>query len=308
MPLNAWFLVGPTAVGKTAVAHRLAERLEATLISADSMLVYKEMDIGTAKPSPAERGSLVYWGLDLTTPDHSFSVGDYLRAVHGQCATSTDRVIVVGGTGLYVDALVRGITSQPAVDSAERARLEALFESGGVAALQHDLEQKAPGRLAELADPKNPRRLIRAIELAGQGIVSASMMKRDQVRPRYTGLRMEPGDLAIRIEERVRTMYRQGLLEEASALRRRYPHISETAKQAIGYAEAWAALDGKMTTDEAMSVTALRTRQLAKRQLTWFRHQAEMTWVDAKPGASITDTVASVQAQWELHGTTPLHV
>lgn len=304
--LNAFFLVGPTAVGKTAVAHELARRTQATLLSADSMLVYRGMDIGTAKATRAECEGLTYWGLDLVTPDQPFSVGDYLRAVQQQRGSSAGRVIVVGGTGLYVDALVRGLRSQPAADPVERARLEELHIVGGLAALQKELEQRAPGRLAELADPRNPRRVIRAIELAGQGILSRAMLERETPRPRLIGLNMEATALSNRIEERVRKMYAQGLLEEAASLRAAYPEISETARQAIGYAEAWAVLDGTMTRADAVSLTAQRTRQLAKRQQTWFRHQAEMTWVEANPGASVADTASLVEAQWEAHGTTPL--
>jgi tRNA dimethylallyltransferase len=311
MGLHAWFLVGPTAVGKSAVAHVLAERLQATIISADSMLVYRGMDVGTAKPTAMERGSVPYWGIDCVTPDQPFSVGDYLRTLHRQCdqlPAPPDRVMVVGGTGLYVDCLLRGLTSRPAPDLAERARLDALQAHGGLAALHHELEQRAPGRLSELADPHNPRRVIRAIELAGQGVLSKAMLERGPARPRLMGLSMASAELGRCIEERVCGMYKQGLLAEAEALRAQFDQLSETARQAIGYAEAWAVLDGRMTQAEAIIITARRTRQLAKRQMTWFRHQAEMHWVEINAATSVTDRARLIQAQWELHGTNALQL
>ena len=310
MALHAWFLVGPTAVGKSAVAQWLAEKRKATLVSADSMLVYRGMDIGTAKPSPAERGEVPYWGLDCVEPDQSFSVGDYLRSLAGlaQAESSGRPLIVVGGTGLYIDCLLRGLTSRPPPDLLERARLESLHRQGGVPALQAEVERLAPGRLAELADPRNPRRLIRAIELAHQGVLSKTMLQRGPPKPRLTGLRMDPAQLAGRIARRVQTMYHQGLLEEARALRGRYPALSETARQAIGYAEAWQVLDGTLAPSAAQEITARRTRQLAKRQLTWFRHQADMAWIEAEPGATVARIAASVEAQWELDGPTTLHL
>lgn len=309
--MNAWFLVGPTAVGKTAVAHYLAKRLGATVISADSMLVYRGMDIGTAKPSPAERREVSYWGLDCVEPDRAFSVGDYLRAIQealAQAHPAPRQLIVTGGTGLYVDCLIRGLTSRPAIDQSLRAELEELHRQEGLAGLQNRLRCVAPGRLEELADPKNPRRVIRAIELAAEGITSQAMLARTTQRPALVGLNMPGPDLQERITRRVHHMYEHGMLEEAAGLRKRFPVLSETARQAIGYAEAWSHLDGACTRAEAQQATIQRTRQLAKRQLTWFRHQADLTWVEITAATSVTDMAVSVQAQWERHGPTPLQL
>ena len=311
MPVHAWFLAGPTAVGKTAVAHLLAARLRATLLSADSMQVYRGMDIGTAKPTPAERAGLTYWGLDLVDPDQPFSTGEYLRALGEQRArdpAAAARVVVVGGTGLYLRALALGLDGRPAPDPAERARLEQLLQTGGRAALQAELERRAPGRLATLADPQNPRRLIRAIELAGLEGTGSSMAPRPTAPLRLCGLAMDPPALTARIETRVAAMYENGLLEEAASLLRRYPEISPTARQAIGYAEAWAVGAGTMTPAEARAATARRTRQLAKRQLTWLRHQAATTWIEVRAGDSVADIADRVQTQWESDGPIPLHI
>lgn len=311
MPQQAWFLVGPTAAGKSAVAQRLAEQKQTAIISADSMLVYRGMDIGTAKPSAAERRSVTYWGMDCVEPDQTFSAGDYLRILREQAGVSCEESvprIVVGGTGLYMACLLNGLREGPPVDRALRESLETLHREGGVAALQRALEQQAPGRLAQLADPKNPRRLIRAIELAQAGVGTPEWDDDRSARPMLVGLRVPADRLAENIERRVYAMYENGLLAEASALRQRYPQCSETARQAIGYAEAWAHLDGACTREQAIRKTILRTRQLAKRQTTWFRHQARVEWVDWAPGQSVDDIALAVDAQWRLHGPAPLHI
>ncbi len=311
MSLRACFIVGPTATGKTAVAQYLAEQGSGTILSADSMLVYRGLDIGTAKPTPAERGSVPYWGIDCVDPDQEFSAGDYLRVIAAAArATCPEpaRVIVVGGTGLYVDVLLRGLTSRPALDQALRTRLEELHQAGGVPALQAELDRVAPGRRQELSDDRNPRRLIRAIELAGQGIRSASDLPTKAPKPCLVGLQRNPGELQERIRQRVHHMYQSGLLAEAEALRRQYPLISKTARQAIGYAEAWACLDGKISQSQAEAATVLRTRQLAKRQMTWFRHQATMAWVEADPARSTASIAQAVEAAWKRHGPTTLFI
>ena len=312
IPRQAFFLVGPTAVGKTAVAHELARRMDAVLLSADSMLVYRGMDVGTAKPSLAERAEFDYRGLDLVDPDKPFSVGDYLAAVRAELAArpvASRPILVVGGTGLYVDCLCRGLSSRPAANPALRGELEALFRTGGVEGLQAELDRRAPGRRAELADARNPRRLIRAIELAAAGIHSAAALQRlAGDRPRLVGLRMDPDLLKRRIEMRVLAMYAGGLLEEADGLRARFPQLAPTAMQAIGYAEAWRVLEGASTTAAAIEATAVRTRQLAKRQLTWFRHQADVHWVDVAPETSVAGIASAVQAHWKNDGPTSLQL
>ena len=305
MSLPAWFLVGPTAAGKSAVAQRLAERRGALVISADSMLVYRGMDIGTAKPTRAERGSVPYIGLDCVEPDQLFSVGDFLRVVRDALAArsvTSAPILVVGGTGLYVSCLLRGLAAHPPPDPAARQTLEALFQTGGLVALQAELERLAPGRLQTLSDSRNPRRVIRAIEMARDGSASQPWRDAESSAPPLCGLRWAPGDLERRIVQRVEAMYDGGLLEEAAALRRAYAALSDTARQAIGYAEAWGVLDGSLTREQAQAITVRRTRQLAKRQATWFRHQVPVSWVDAKPGQSVDDMADAVEAQWEKHG------
>lgn len=333
---TAWILAGATATGKTAVAQVLAERLGCAILSADAMLVYRGMDIGTAKPSPAERGSVPYFGIDLVTPAESFSTGLWLAdaaralrvaatahedvrppssrtAMEGECPheprvdSSIPRggLIVAGGTGLYLKALTAGFDSEQA-DPARRAHWQALFENDGLAALQSALTERAPGALKNLADPSNPRRLIRALEhLDARGCLPSSW-KEAAPPAAILALRLPREQLHRRIERRVATMFRLGLVDEVRTLRQAYPAWSATALQAIGYAEVCALLDGTLSEAAAFERIVIRTRQLAKRQETWFRHQMQTVWLDideTDPPALIAPRVLDL---WRQHGPTPV--
>ena len=276
----AFFLVGPSGVGKSAVAHRLAFEDHRDIVSVDSMLIYRGMDIGTDKPNASERREVRYSGIDLATPDQSFSVGDFMRHAALVFGVAGEQPLVaVGGTGLYVKCLTEGLDLLPAAAEAIRQKANTLLEEGGVEALQQALREKAPEAYLALADKQNPRRLIRALELAEQG---ASPPRSWPLRksPPIIGLEMKMGDLYKKIERRVSRMFDEGLLDEVRALREEYPSWSKTALQAIGYAEALACLDGTLPLREAMERTALRTRRLAKRQMTWLRRNELMMWAD----------------------------
>lgn len=307
---TAFLLVGPTAVGKTAVAHQLARQDGYDILSADSMAIYRGMDVGTAKPTAAERAQVAYAGIDLADPGETFNVGSYLahaRVAVSAAAARGRPLLVVGGTGLYIKCLTAGLTAAPGAQPEVRARYQGLFEREGVAGLQDALRKRAPERLAALADPRNPRRLLRALELAEIGHVAA-VDSAPAARPHLLGLQMDMAHLQERIAARVTAMYAGGLLEEARWLRERTPVLSATAAHAIGYAEAFQVLDGQLDEKSARLLTAQRTRQLAKRQLTWFRHQATMTWIDVNPHMSIADMAAAVRAHWNLHGPTSLAI
>jgi len=316
-PSTAWILAGATATGKTAVAQILAEQLGCAILSADAMLVYRGMDIGTAKPSAPERGAVPYFGLDLVTPAETFSTGLWLadarrafetagtlsRAVRDNPPASS--LIVAGGTGLYIKALTDGLAGV-AADPAARAHWQELFKREGLAALQRELAERAPGALASLADPSNPRRIIRALEHVEARGGPPEHWKRDTSAASIAVLRLHREQLHARIKRRVADMFRQGLVDEVRALRRSYPAWSTTASQAIGYAEACALLDGALTQAEAAERIVIRTRQLAKRQETWFRHQAQAVWIDieeADPPARIAQRVHGV---WRQYGSTPV--
>ena len=322
----AWILAGATATGKSAVAQLLAERLGCAILSADAMLVYRGMDIGTAKPCPAERGSVPYFGIDLVTPADTFSTGQWLadaaracRSTQTSAAMEGERpreppaesplpacgLIVAGGTGLYLKALTAGFDSA-AADPASRARWQALFDREGLDALREALAERAPDALAALADPSNPRRLIRALEHLDAHGSLPQQWKTDTPAPPVTVLRLPRKQLHARIERRAAAMFRQGLVEEVRALRQTFPVWSATARQAIGYAEVCALLDGVLSEKAAFEKIVIRTRQLAKRQETWFRHQTRAVWLDIDETDPPAHIAGRVLETWRQHGPTPV--
>jgi len=307
---QAFFLLGPTASGKSAVAQYIAEREGQRIVSADSMNLYRGMDIGTAKPSASDRGKVDYIGVDLAGPTEKFSVANYLDAV--MPAFESDREIIVsGGTGLYIKCLTEGFADVPPENTALRTELEKLSF--------HALEKRAQVDAAEryksltTDDRQNPRRLVRILEKSCGGS-AASPTGRSGLRPSNSwnsapkptliGLHVEREELHRRIEQRVGQMYAAGLLDEATELIKR--DLSATALQAIGYAEAFAVLKNEMTPDEAKEKTVIRTRQLAKRQMTWFRNQLNVEWINVAEYETIEKLATAVSNAWEKHGATPL--
>ncbi len=323
--MRAFVLVGPTAVGKSDVAQWIAERTGSAILSADSMLVYRGMDIGTAKPTPSERGSVPYFGIDCVDPGQPFSTGAWLSFVRRQLAADEGMengkwkmenssgshspfsilhspfLIVAGGTGLYIKALLCGLDAPPS-DPVSRARWTALFESGGLSALRAAVDANPAARtLLSDGDLANPRRLIRALERADAGDVPSGDGR--TVFGQYVaGLTMPREMLAARIERRIGKMFAAGLVDEAVAVREASGGLSSTACGAIGYAEALAVADGRMSQAEAAERIAARTRQLAKRQMTWFRHQLDVEWVEVGE----TDTPATIGPKimevWKRNG------
>ncbi|MCE9614171.1 MAG: tRNA (adenosine(37)-N6)-dimethylallyltransferase MiaA [Lentisphaerae bacterium] len=306
---RAYVLVGPTAVGKSGVAQWVAEQHGFAILSADSMQVYRGMDIGTAKATRAERERATYFGLDLADPSHPFSVSDWLAAAREACRTVAPRpLIVVGGTGLYLRCLVEGLHAGPAPDPVARARWEGVLAEEGVGGLQAALRARDPTALAALADPQNPRRLMRALERYGGGGVSPAprAWPSHPAHVPFVGLRLPAAALQSRIELRVRAMYDQGLMMEVEHLLGGPAPLSETARQAIGYAEAFAARDGQCARADAIARTIQRTRQYAKRQRTWFARQANVSWIDITPDLSVDVIARAVLQRWQDLGPTVL--
>jgi len=307
-----FFLVGPTAVGKSAVAQRLAEAGGWHILSADSMLVYKGMDIGTAKPSPDERARVRYWAVDLGDPDQPFSVAPYLeeaRRAFETAARLRARLIVVGGSGLYVKALLHGLSKGPGPAAGARARWTRLLEEQGLPALQEALRTGYPPWYEALADKQNGRRLIRALEQAEAGVEAPPRTWTQAGEPHpLVGLNRPRAQLHERIEERVRLMYRNGLLQETERLLAATPGLGPTAGQAIGYAEAADCLRGRCSEAEAIARTIARTRQLAKRQMTWFRRQSQVRWIEVEKGMTTEAMAGLVAAEWEKMGATPVEL
>lgn len=297
MNASAHFLVGTTASGKSAVAQYLAERDGRLIVSADSMNLYRGMDIGTAKPAAADQSSVDYIGIDLAEPTEKFSVANYLDAVRPAFESGRE-IIVAGGTGLYVKCLTEGFDDVPPENSALRAELEVL----DFPALQQRAQTDAAELYSKLTedDRQNPRRLIRILEKE----VPTEKKWNSNPKPTLVGLRVERAVLHQRIEQRVEQMYAAGLLDEARELIKL--DLSQTALQAIGYAEAFAVLNHEMTLEEAKEKTIIRTRQLAKRQMTWFRNQLHVEWVDVADFQGVEPLAEAVSHAWKKHGATPV--
>lgn len=309
-PFYGWFLVGPTASGKTAAAHLLARRLGADVLSADSMLVYRGLDIGTAKPDAVMRREVRYWGVDVADPGENFSAGRYRQvALEAFRRAEADGrpMVVVGGTGLYIKVLTHGLARRQPPDPEGRAKWEKLWRAEGVEGLQRALFARDAEVYRALADPRNPRRLIRALEgLADDGVSLRPAWRTLEEGPAMPGLFLPRPLLWSRIQERVRRMYAEGLLDEVRGLMVRGGGLGQTAGQAIGYAEAAAVLRGVLGAEEAMAATAAATRRLAKRQMTWFRHQARVVWIEVDAAMSTEQIADAVARVWEVNGPHPV--
>ncbi len=275
-------ICGATATGKTALSLALAQRIPgAEIVSADSRQVYRGMDIGTAKVTAAERALVAHHGLDLVNPDEPFTAADYQRealsALQGIAARG-GVALLVGGTGLYVRAVARGfVLDETGRDLDVRAGLERRLAGEGLHVLVAELRSRAPQTAARV-DTDNPRRVVRALErVAVQGDRPPPAPRGYPARSVWVGLDTEREEHALSIEQRARAQFGSGLLEEAAALRERYePDLP--AFSAVGYREAFNVLAGTSTVEQAIERTAARTRQLARRQRTWFRAEPDVKW------------------------------
>ena len=301
-----YVLVGPTASGKSSVAEFIAKREGWHVLSADSMQVYEGLDISTAKTPESEGEGISYSGLDLvpiTTRFTAWQYRQYAISVLRDYAAKHISTIVVGGSGLYVRALTEGLREVPDSDPEFHKRWMSVMEECGIDGLQKKLEDVFPGLLEQVQDPQNPRRLIRAAErYEASGEVGEENWRPVAEQPVITGLRWESGPLRARIFQRVDQMYNCGLLDEAERLIDRGLSDSPTARQALGYQEAMLCLDGVMTESEARERTVTRTWQLAKRQMTWFRHQANVDWIDVDDAMSTDGIAEKVMHSWRKYG------
>jgi len=284
-----YFLGGPTASGKTDVAHLLADRMGLRLLSVDSMMVYRGMDIGTAKPTPGEQERYGYAGLNLVDPGQAFSTGHWIRAVSGQLDERP--TLAVGGTGLYFKALMLGLDE----DTEELRK-----DTPDPEQMRRELEELQPGILARLSDPDNPRRLERALMRVREGRELPGRWTGDRGKP-LPVLKWQTEVLNHRIEQRIRRMFEQGLLEEVRRLHSE-GILTGTASQAIGYLEAESVLKGEASLEEAIQTLATRTRRYAKRQRTWFRNQMDSRWIDIDSGTEVTTVARKVAEVWDETG------
>lgn len=277
--LNAVYLTGPTAVGKSEISLLLAERLDAEIIALDAMTLYQGMDIGTAKPSAADRKRIPHHLLDTVSPQQLSNLDQYLVAaaeVVRDLAQRGKTALFVGGSPLYLKACLRGLSELPAPDDDYRAELHAQAAAQGVESLHARLAGVDPAAAAKIAST-DLRRIVRSLEIykaTGQP-PSQLRQRHDQLAPAHVpviALVRDRPQLYQRINQRVEEMFAQGLAAEAAALPR---PLSQTALQAVGYAEAFAYNEGTITLAQAIEQTQLRTRHYAKHQMTWFRNLKE---------------------------------
>ena len=273
-------VVGPTASGKSALAEALALRLSGEIISCDSMQIYRGMDIGTAKPTPAERARVPYHLVDILSPFEDFSAADYAQAADAAIADVRKRArlpILCGGTGLYLETLLRGAPRTPAADPVIRERLAAEAEKVGSEALYARLAAVDPVSAAAI-HPNNVRRVLRALEIAETTGLPKSEWDRQNADPSLRDraavicLTFEDRNLLYeRIEKRVTEMFRAGLIQETRALQEAGVfERSATAAAAIGYKEILPYLSGQCDLETARNTLILSTKHYAKRQITWF--------------------------------------
>lgn len=281
------FLAGPTASGKTAVALVLAERIGGEIIALDSMSLYRGMDIGTAKPSRDEQARVPHHLIDVIDPHEDYSVAEYVSAAGEVCREIVERgriPLFVGGTGLYLRAVLRGVFEGPAADWEFRRRVERDIDARGPEAVFVELRRIDPAS-AERLHAHDTRRVIRALEIHHVTGRPASELQQEGplpvgLRPRFVDWLSPPRDrLHDRINTRVDQMMERGLLDEVRELMDADRSLSRTARQALGYKELIDFLETRCDLAEAVDAIKTRTRQFAKRQCTWFRNLEECTEV-----------------------------
>jgi tRNA dimethylallyltransferase len=290
-------ILGPTASGKSAVAHAIAQQTDAEILSVDSMQVYRAMDIGTAKPTPVERAAVRHHLLDLVEPNDSFTVAKFVELADAMIADATRPLIATGGTPLYYKALFEGLFEGPQADAAVRERLSALPNEE----LHQRLTTVDPAAAMRI-HMNDSRRIIRALEvfeLTGKPITS---FQTDWEAPKlrhpaiFFGLSWDKDAINRRINARVKEMIAGGWVAETRALLEEYGQLSMTAAEATGYRDLIDHLTGKTTLADAIEQIKISTRQLARRQMKWFRRFPNVRWI---PGdRPIEENIAEILKAW----------
>jgi tRNA dimethylallyltransferase len=305
-PVSAIFLVGPTASGKSTLALALAEKLGGEIISVDSMQVYRGLDIGTAKPSAAEQSRVRHHLIDVVELTEAFDAAKFVA--HARIAENDIRArgrvpIFCGGTGLYFKAYLEGLGDAPPSDAKVRAELEAT----PLTDLLQELQQRDPVTFQRI-DKQNPRRVVRALEvirLTGEPFSQqrAGWSSPSALNPQPStifGLHRSPPDLHARINARVDEMFSRGLVEETRQLLPLGLEQNRTAMQAIGYRQVVEHLRGERSLAETIELVKVKTRQFAKRQMTWFKHQLPVQWIELRahePMDAVADQIITARAQ-----------
>lgn len=300
-PRNLIAVVGPTAVGKTALAVALAQRFNGEIVNADSRQVYTGMEIGTAKPTADELRNARHHLVDIRSPESPISLGEYLPLARGCIESIAARgklPILCGGTGQYVWALLEGWNvPQVPPDSAVRAGLEHRLAAEGPAPLWQELQQLDPNR-ASTVDPRNPRRIIRALEIltvTGRSIDAFDKSPEPPYGSLVLGLTADRAALYERADARFDTMMDQGLLDEARRLAVAGHVLGSGALSGVGYTELGLYLRGEMSLDDAVSRAKTRTHRLVRRQYTWFKPaDPRIVWLDATHALPVAEAVSRV--------------
>ncbi|WP_420820862.1 tRNA (adenosine(37)-N6)-dimethylallyltransferase MiaA [Shewanella algidipiscicola] len=288
--------MGPTASGKTALAIELVERHQCEIISVDSALIYREMDIGTAKPSVEEQRRAPHRLIDIRDPSESYSAADFRRDALNEIErilAAGKTPLLVGGTMLYFKALLEGLSPLPTANSEIRAEIAREAETLGWQALHQQLQQIDPVS-AQRIHPNDPQRLSRALEvfrISGKSLTELTAVKSAALPYSVVQFGISPSDRKVlhsAIAARFDTMLKQGFIEEVQALKARGDlHLELPSMRCVGYRQVWQYLDGDYDYDTMVEKSVAATRQLAKRQLTWLRGWADLNWLESGDDANI---------------------
>lgn len=292
-------VAGPTAVGKTAAAIKLAQHFNTVVVSADSRQFFREMNIGTAKPDEGELAVAKHYFINSHSISESFSVGDFEKqglALLDELFKTHDKVVLAGGSGLYIKAICEGFDDLPVADISVREKLNQQLEKEGITPLQKKLQQIDPDYYTQV-DLNNPQRIIRALEVFETSGKPFSSYRNATINKRpfniiKLALDMPREKLYERINLRVDLMVKQGLVEEVKSL---LPYRELNALNTVGYSELFDYFDGKTSLDEALLLIKQNTRRFAKRQLTWFRKDKDFIWFDAGAPDVIDQMVRAIE-------------
>jgi tRNA dimethylallyltransferase len=306
-------IIGPTSSGKSRLAFAAAQVLDGEIVNCDSMQMYRMLEIGTAKPTPQQRAEIPHHLYDLLDPQEYFGAGRYMVEARKVCREISDRgktPFVVGGTGLYLKALLAGVFEGPGRSQEIRERLQRIGEQKGLDYLYRLLARKDPAA-AERIEPADEVRIVRSLEiymLTGQPI-SQLQPQRDPLKSLSVlkvGLRLPRPILYDRINRRVSRMFQSGLLDEVRQLLAEGYRPDCKGFEALGYRHAVAVLDGDLSQEEAIEKTQTETRRYAKRQMTWFRQEKEVHWIEG-PGEEASPLESLLKLVEEHHGIRSRH-
>ncbi|MDN3586390.1 tRNA (adenosine(37)-N6)-dimethylallyltransferase MiaA [Pedobacter aquatilis] len=294
-PKTLVVIVGPTAIGKTALSIQIAQHFKTEIISADSRQFFKEMEIGTAKPDADELNAAKHHFINSHSVTELFSTGDFEQdalKVIDNIFVNHNIAIMVGGSGLYINAVINGLDEMPEIDMQIRSKLNHQFETEGLESIQKQLKEYDP-EYFDKVDQNNPQRMIRGLEVyLSTGKKLSSMLSATKKERPFNiikiGLNTDRAILYHRINERVDKMLDEGLLKEVESL---IEFRSLNALNTVGYSEIFDYMDGKVSLDEAISAIKQNTRRFAKRQLTWFRRDEQINWFEPNQTEAVIDLI-----------------